>query len=227
MERFSRYLDTIISVVLDEPGVLLSHVEILPEDEKEMILNRFNDTRRDFPREKTIHQLFDEQAGRKESLDSTAVSALASDGSQREITYRDLKRNSDTLAAILMEKGAARGNIIAVMAVPSVEMVTAVLAVLKTGGSYLPLDPANPGERISYMLSDSQSSLLLRSPDIPVEHQLEFSGETITIDLAGLVSQSYSREIPVPSVEVASGDGVYTIYTSGTTGQAQRCPYQS
>ncbi|MCP4218103.1 MAG: amino acid adenylation domain-containing protein, partial [bacterium] len=146
----------------------------------------------------------------------TADAATPPDGSTAAglfpLTYRELNAGADGLAACLMEKGVADGSIVAVLATPSVEMVTALLAVSKSGGAYLPIDPAYPGDRIRYMLEDSNAQLLLTTRATGMD--ISFSGETIHMeDLARTAGKSCA------DAKGNKDSPAYIIYTSGSTGR--------
>jgi amino acid adenylation domain-containing protein len=195
IERFAGCFKKVISTALEVPNIRLEDIEIISDEERRRILYDFNDTRIDVPVEKSIHELFEEQTRR--TPDAAVLSGGdRSNGTHRiYMTYARLSRESDRLAAVLRQKGT---GIIAVMLERSVEMVAAVLAVLKAGGVYMPIDPGYPEERKKYMLRDSGA------------------GQTITID-----TFTELKEFPASGVPLPGGSGsdlAYIMYTSGSTG---------
>ncbi|WP_036723851.1 AMP-binding protein, partial [Paenibacillus forsythiae] len=106
------------------------------------------------PREKTIHQLFEEQAER-----TPDQAAVVYEGSQ--LTYRELNERANRLARTLRGKGVQADERVAILADRSLEMIVGILGILKAGGAYVPIDPEYPAERIRYMLEDSGAKLLL------------------------------------------------------------------
>ena len=135
----------------------LANFSLLDDQETEhlaKLVRRFNQTRTAYPREKTTHQLFSEQAAR--TPDAVAV---VCDGQQ--LTYRNLDRRSNQLARFLIDRGVSPESFVAVMLDRSLDMVAALLGILKAGGAYLPIHPDFPIERITYMLTDTRAPLLI------------------------------------------------------------------
>ncbi|MBS4162636.1 AMP-binding protein, partial [Klebsiella pneumoniae] len=129
------------------------------------ILYDFNDTAADYPKDSTIHQLFEEQA--KRTPEQIAVVF-----EEEKLTYRALNERSNQLAGLLRELGVTPNKIVGVMAERSAEMIIGIMAVLKSGGAYLPIDPEYPEDRIKYMLEDSGIDILLKK-----------TGRQINVDL--------------------------------------------
>lgn len=134
-------------------------------------MQRFNDTVADYPypRDQALHVLFEEQVA--QSPDRLAITFA-----DMQLTYRELNERADRLARILASHGIQRGSEpetqrVGIMAERSIEMVVGMLAILKVGGAYVPIDPDYPEERIRYLLEDSSTGLLLlqRREQIPFE----------------------------------------------------------
>lgn len=133
-------------------------------------MQRFNDTVADYPypRDQALHVLFEEQVA--QSPDRLAITFA-----DMQLTYRELNERADRLARILASHGIQRGSEpetqrVGIMAERSIEMVVGMLAILKVGGAYVPIDPDYPEERIRYLLEDSSAGLLLlqRREQIPL-----------------------------------------------------------
>jgi tyrocidine synthetase-3 len=226
IERFITYFKKIVSSVVEEPGMKLWQIEIISEEEKLKILQDYNDTDTEYPRDKTIHQLFEEQVGR--SPDRTAVigsehRAFGSAGTGASsapgpmlcaLTYCKLNEKSNQLGRWLREKGLRPGAIAAIMVDQSIEMVIGIMAVLKAGGAYLPIDPRYPEERIKYMVKDSGSTLLLTQRHLAAK-AVELC-EIIDLKDADLYKYDGGNRILEP-LNVPT-DPAYVIYTSGSTG---------
>jgi amino acid adenylation domain-containing protein/thioester reductase-like protein len=221
IHRIEGHIRQIIKSVLQNPEIKASDIDILSPEEREEILYRFNDTKADFPRDKTVHQLFMEQAAK-------TPAAIALVFEDQKMTYRELDRKSNQAARVLRDKGVKPDDIIAIMVERSFEMIVGILAILKAGGAYLPIDPDYPEERISYMLTDSHAKILLTQSFInspPFQGAMYracrdragggFDGETLSLD-----DPSLYRNDPSP---LENGnrptDLVYVIYTSGSTGK--------
>ncbi|WP_420954369.1 bacitracin non-ribosomal peptide synthetase BacA [Bacillus haynesii] len=176
----------------------------MTENEKELILH-FNNTKTDYPKNKTLHELFEEQA--MKTPDHTALVF----GVQR-MTYRELNEKANQTARLLREKGIGRGSIAAIIADRSFEMIIGIIGILKAGGAYLPIDPETPKDRIAFMLSDTKAAVLLTQGK--AADGIDCEADMIHLDKGA--SDGFSKE-PLGSVN-DSGDTAYIIYTSGSTG---------
>lgn len=119
----------------------------------------YNQTAAEYPREKTIHQLFEEQANR--TPDQVAVVY-----EENQLTYRELNEKANQIARTLQSEGVHPDQPVGIMAERSLEMIVGLFGILKAGGAYVPIDPTYPEERIRYILEDSDTKLLL------VQHHL-------------------------------------------------------
>lgn len=195
----------------------LKNIKILSKEEQQELLVKFNNTGKEYPREKTIHQLFAAQVER-----TPGHTALIGKNPEQEgtggltplyITYRGLNEKANQLARFLRQKGVEKDTIAAVMIDPSVEIIIAILALLKAGGAYLPIEPEYLANRTIYMLKDSQVRLLLTRTHLI--SRVEFWGETIDLDDLSLY-QGNEGNLP----DKISPDALlYMIYTSGTSGK--------
>ncbi|MCX6581965.1 MAG: amino acid adenylation domain-containing protein [Candidatus Aminicenantes bacterium] len=191
--RFARLLEIFIFNVDLELGC----VDMLTGEERQTILQDFNDTEMDYPAHRTLHGLFEEQAERTPDhiavIGSMAVETLRAT-SRQQITYRQLNKQSGQLAGLLVEKGVLADDIVAIMIERSIEMIIGLLGILKSGGAYLPIDPECPRERFDYMLKDSAAKILLTE----VECVFNFHHSSFIIHHSNLS---------------------YVLYTSGSTGR--------
>ncbi|NIM10570.1 MAG: AMP-binding protein, partial [Candidatus Aminicenantes bacterium] len=158
IERFFQYFNATLRAVLENPGIKIGTIEIISEEDKHRIMEEFNNTSTEFPMNKTIHKLFEEQA--KKTSDSIAVVG-AHELHEISITFRELNKKSNQLAHLLRERGVLADDIVGIMVERSVEMIIGILAILKAGGAYLAIEPEYPQERIDYMLKDSGAKILL------------------------------------------------------------------
>jgi amino acid adenylation domain-containing protein len=216
IERFIAYFKRLLDLLSKDSNRELSELEIITDSEKQQILYEFNDARAEYPKNKTIHQLFGEQAAR--TPDNIAVVGKAQSAERRAqsktrhalcamrhtLSYRELNEESKHLAHLLQTKGVQPGAIVGVMAERSVEMVVGILGILKSGRAYLPIDPAYPRERIEYMLADSGAGILVSEVHGDMEIEV--------IDLKKLPAQPFNHFTTQLNL-------AYVIYTSGTTGK--------
>ncbi|MDQ1355593.1 MAG: hypothetical protein QG657_5903 [Acidobacteriota bacterium] len=217
IRRFIKYFKKIVTVVIRRPELKISEVEIITEEEKKQVLLQFNRSDADYPREKLLHQLFEEQVNRTPDhiavVGSTVETGSAVEtlcAASLQITYRRLNEQSDPLAMILLEKGVLPDNIVAIKIERSIEMITGILGILKSGGAYLPIDPDFPQERIDYMLRDSNARILL---------EMEERQKKTIVNCKLLIGRP-RRELHHSSFIVHRSNYLsYVIYTSGTTGK--------
>ncbi|MCP4153449.1 MAG: amino acid adenylation domain-containing protein, partial [bacterium] len=178
IRRFITYFKRILHTVSNVPDQKIGELEIITEEEKRKILYEFNDTAADYPANKTIHQLFEEQVERTPDSISIVGSGQWAVGKEKtsgiqsfssfmsfpsiQLTYKELNEKSNRLAQLLISKGVKPGTIVAIMSARSSEMIIGLLAILKAGGAYLPIDTEYPQERINYMLKDSNAKIVLK-----------------------------------------------------------------
>jgi amino acid adenylation domain-containing protein len=208
IDKMIGYFKKILSLVTEMPEEKLEELDLIPGKEKRQILADFNDTRAEYPKEKVIHQLYEEQVGKKP--DSIGVGSMGS-GEQQHLTYRELSHKSNQLAHWLLSQGVGPNAVVGIMAGRSVEMIIGLLGILKAGGAYLPIDPDYPQERVQYMLQDSQANILLRQSGL-IGGDI-FDGTSTEID-ALFLCPAVSEELKNTG---KPADLAYIMYTSGTT----------
>jgi amino acid adenylation domain-containing protein len=169
----------------------------------------WNNTSTDYPREKCIHQLFEEQVER-------TPHNLAVVFHDQQLTYQELNDRSNQLAHYLQSLGIKPNSLVGISIERSVEMVVGLLGILKAGATYVPLDPAYPPERVSYILKDSGAELLVTSSSLLTVLPIDIT-TTICLDTAWeIISRQDSSN---PHSGVQPDNLSYVIYTSGSTGQ--------
>ncbi len=191
---------------LDNPLKEIEHLNMLSEIERKKILNRFNDTHAEYPSDKTMPQLLDEQAAK--TPDNIAVAC-----GESAITYRELSDRSGRLAVRLQELGVGRDYVVGLAFYRSIEMVVAVWGVMKAGGAYLPIDPNNPPERADHMLTECGTNIVL------THHAAHFTPPCSCNVLNLDEPESYAEMGAHPKDYPNPGDMAYVIYTSGSTGK--------
>lgn len=197
---------TLVNEVTLNPENTLQSFEILGEEEKKYLLLECNNTAVDYQRDKCIHTLFEEQVNK-----SPNKIALTFDG--ENLTYKELDAKANKLAGLLRSKGISSQSIIGVMMMRSFDMLIAILAILKAGAGYLPIDPGYPSERIKYMLEDSGASILLTQMGLDIEKKYLEEVILINEDFYSNLSEEKLVNISKPT------DIAYIIYTSGSTGK--------
>ena len=169
------------------------------------ILYDFNNTKTFYQNDKTINELFEQQV----EVNPETMAIVFGD---KYLTYRELDQKADALSAKLIENGVKPETIVGIMVLPSLEMVISIIAVLKAGGAYLPLDPTYPLDRIDYMIRDSKTSIVITN----VKQINDFIAvKVIDLNDASLFKDTTSRPTRVNN----SNNLAYVLYTSGSTGR--------
>lgn len=218
-ERFKLLLEKCFA----GPNTGISSLDILFDEEKRRLLNDFNNSGAGYPRDKTIHRLFEEQVERTPDNDALIEPITGTftppRAEAKHLTYKDLNEKANRLAHLLTARGIIGGSIVCVIGRCSPEIVIGILAVLKSGGTYLPLDSKNPPERNRFIIQDSRASLFLTQGDLINEQNSIFQGfsdrEIIPVDDESI----FTGEISNPVCNVNPENLAYIIYTSGTTGK--------
>ncbi|GFZ32347.1 surfactin synthase subunit 2 [Clostridium zeae] len=206
IERLTKALIRIIAQIVDTPKVLLSDIEIISDEEKVNLTNGKSNKNTISPEQKTMHQLFEEQVER-------TPNNIALNYENKTLTYKELNEKANQLARVLREKGVKADSVVGLMIERSFEMIIGLLAIMKAGGAYLPIDTEYPKERISYMLEDSKVSILLTQKELSSTHN--FHGESIDVKDEKLYEGGKENLECINKVE----DLIYVIYTSGSTGK--------
>ena len=206
IERMASHLCKVLHEMTETPMLRLSDIEILLKTERDQLLYKFNDTYADYPREKTIHQLFEEQVER-------TPNHIALVFNDEQLTYKELNEKTNQLAGFLRKRGVKSDDIVGIMVERSFEMIIGILGILKSGGAYLPIDPDYPEERIRFMLEDSKIDILLTQSWL--SEKAEFKGKKINLDEAEIYGGD-ARNLEAVS---RATDLAYVIYTSGSTGK--------
>jgi amino acid adenylation domain-containing protein len=209
IERLISHYTNVLKGVVEDSENLISQVDLLSLQEREQIVVEWNRTERTYPNYRRIHELFERQVER-------APEAVAVIDGNRRLTYDELNARANQLARHLRQMGVGPETLVGVCLERSLEMVVALLGVLKAGAAYLPLDPIYPAERIAYMLEDAQVKALLTEErllgTLPVSGPLIVA---LDADWA-LIANESAENLPESATP---GNLAYAIYTSGSTGR--------
>ncbi|MDX2090267.1 MAG: amino acid adenylation domain-containing protein [Kofleriaceae bacterium] len=201
IERMLGHYQTLLEGIVSEPARRIGELPLLTDAERQQLIG-WNTTAQDYARDLCVHELFEQQVRR--TPDAVAV---VCEGEQR--TFRELDEQASRVAQRLVELGVGADVVVAIYLERSVEVVVALLAALKAGGAYLPLDPDLPVERLQYMARDARAKVLVTRDAV-----LEGPWATLRIDEAqgeGTVTSPRGRAQP--------HNLVYVLYTSGSTGE--------
>ena len=217
--RHIEYLRCIAEAMLADGPQEIGQLNVLPDGERRRLLMEWNDTRVEFPDQRCVHEMFEAQVQR-------GPQAVALRYGERQLTYGDLNGKSNQLAHYLIAMGVEPDERVAMLLERGAEVVVAMLAILKAGAAYVPLDPEYPAQRLAYMIKDCAPRVLLVEAELwgkvrqalgpntpPGLRVLEWNGA-----IADWADESTSN--PVSGKQgLSAAHLAYVIYTSGSTGQ--------
>ncbi len=206
MRRMVSHLVVLLGAIAEDPDRPLSQLPLLTERERHQVLVEWNQTQTDYPRDKSVHGLFEEQAER-------APEAVAVEFEGKRLTYGQLNERANRLARYLRKRGVGPEVLVGLCVERSLEMVVGLLGILKAGGAYLPLDPAYPRERLRFMLEDAGAQLVLTQNSLSGNLPAVAQRVQLDADWAQIAHES-GDNLPSP----APRKPAYVIYTSGSTG---------
>ncbi len=216
IDRFLARFRALLEAVVANPQRQISELPLATEAERHQLLVEWNDTQSEYPRDQCIHQLFEAQV--EQTPDAVAVvSDSQGDSSQNQhVTYGELNRRANQLARRLRALGVKPETLVGVFLERSVEMVIGLLAILKTGGAFVPLAPEYPRERQAFMLEDTGASVLLTQQSLTaLLPQLNTRVLCLDADWGAVATESSDN-----LDNKASADNLaYVMYTSGSTGR--------
>ncbi len=209
ISRMAGHLQVLLEGVAANSQQRIGQLPLLNPSEQHQLLVEWNDTQVDYPQDKCIHQLFEEQVER-------TPNAVAVVFEKQQLTYRELNNRANQLARYLQTLGVKPEVMVGICVERSLEMIIGLLGIFKAGGAYVPLDPAYPEDRLSFMLSDSQVPVLLTQQKL-VANLPECAARIVSLDADwGVISQESYINV---NSDVQPENLAYMIYTSGSTGK--------
>ena len=207
MEQFERHFQRMLLEVMSDPSQRLSDILLLDDREREQQLNDWNNLSTPILNKQNLPQLFEAQVAR--TPDAIAVVYEA-----EQLTYTQLNQRANQLAHYLQQQSVGLEVRVGVCLERDLDLIVSLLAILKAGGVYVPLDPSYPPERLTYMLTDAKAMVVLTSEAIH-EKLGPYSGHVLTLEWTTLLDES-SENLPSWT---APANLVYVLYTSGSTGR--------
>jgi amino acid adenylation domain-containing protein len=205
VDLLTRCVRRMVEAMLADPGTRIGEVELLSPEERALVVDRWNDTARDYPRELCTHQVFERQV-------RATPEAVALICGESKLTYRELDVAADRLAAALAGDGVQRGDVVGVYLDRGLELVVAVLATLKAGAGYTLLDPAFPAERLDAIVTQAGLRTI-------ISRELEMTRGTTHAAWHWLDVNSVAAVTTPADVAVAPDDVMCVMFTSGSTGK--------
>jgi amino acid adenylation domain-containing protein len=214
IERMAVHFELLLQALIKLPEENVFKVEMLKEEERHLQLVEWNDTSAEYPKDKCIHELFEEQV----ELHPNNVALVFED---KQLTYHELNSKANQLAHYLIkEKQVKPDTLVGICVERSLEMVIGILGILKAGGAYVPLDPDYPEARIQYMIDDAQLATVLTQRHVQEktcvsDEQVVCLGEA---DVQEQLSRQLTTNTNAKELGLKSNHLAYVIYTSGSTG---------
>ncbi|MBF0119717.1 MAG: amino acid adenylation domain-containing protein, partial [Desulfobacterales bacterium] len=193
ISRMIGHFTTILQDIVNNTHKRVSDITILTEEEKHKIVYEWNNTKVDYPKDKTMIDLFEEQV--EKTPDAIAVIY-----EEDKLTYKELNERANQLAHYLIHNGVKADTLVGICIERSLEMIIGLLGILKAGGAYVPIDPNYPKERIDFIIKDSNAHVVLTQDEIKE-----------------ILLNTYSLENP--KIKIFSDNLAYVMYTSGSTGE--------
>ncbi len=210
IKNFMFHYNRLLTNLLESSEKSIGTVNYLFTEESDRLLNEFNDTKVVYPLDTTVVDLF-------VSTVNTKPDGIAIEFEKETITYKELDQKSNQLANYLIEKGVQKEELVLICLEKGIDMIVGILAVMKSGGAYVPIDPNYPKDRIDYILKDTRSNFILSSTSFKEVLNEYISLSVIYLDDDEVFS---AKEFSLPKdVMPSSSDLAYVIYTSGSTGK--------
>lgn len=206
IHQMASSFQNLLKAIIANPDQSIAKMQILSESEEQRLLEQSNHVRKEYKPDKCLHRLFEERV-------ELTPNAIALSFEDKDLTYRDLNTRANQLAHFLRKQGVGANALVGICMERSLEMIVAILGVLKAGGAYLPLDLAYPNERIEFILEDANTKILLTQKHL--KEKLPPEEKVISLDSEwDRISKESSDNLSGSSPE----DLAYLIYTSGSTG---------
>jgi amino acid adenylation domain-containing protein len=209
IKRMAANFQTLLSAAVADPELRISDLPLLTDAERQQVLYGWNDTQVDFPADQCLQELFEAQV--EQTPEAVAVEFAGS-----KLTYRDLNERANQLAHYLRGQGVEPDTLVAVCMERSLEMIVALYGVLKAGAAYVPIDPEYPQERLSFMLQDAETPVLLTQSRL-VGGLPAHAGHIMCLDTEW--DRIAQEDVANPTWKTEPGHLAYMIYTSGSTGK--------
>lgn len=207
--QMADHFTTLLTAIVAEPDTAVSQLPLLTEEQKDTLLYTLNDTAVPYNLNRCLHHLFENQVAQTPNAPALRFAGHI-------LSYSQLNQKANQLAHFLIAEGIRPDGMVGVCMERSLEMVIALMGILKAGGGYLPIDPTYPAERLKFMMEDAQVPLLLTQAHL-VDNLPASSSQIVCLDSdwENIARQPQTN----PHVSLTADHLAYTIYTSGSTGK--------
>ncbi|MDO3625447.1 amino acid adenylation domain-containing protein [Mucilaginibacter sp. BT774] len=207
MHRMLSHFENLLAAIAQDPKQSIAAIDILTKEDKHQLFDVFNDTLVDYPKEKTLADIFEEQVLR-------TPDAIALRQHDESMTYRELNERANQLAHYLIQSGVNKGDNIALLVTRNFHMIVGMFGILKAGGAYVPIDPEYPIDRQEYILQNSSVKKVVTDGEYPLASLVS---PELFVRLKEIDLRECSKDNP--GLKIDSTQLAYTIYTSGSTGR--------
>jgi amino acid adenylation domain-containing protein len=207
--RMISHLQTLLEAIVNDADQPIAALNLMSGEERRQVVEVWNATEIGYPRDKCLHELFEEQALRTPNAPAVIYES-------EHLNYRELNERANHLAHHLRARGVGPDVLVAIALDRSIRMVVSLLATLKAGGAYLPLDPEYPPERLEFILEDARPAVLITQRSFS-DRFLSFTGRVVHVDADWPRIAQQPAKNPAPLAQ--PGNLAYVIFTSGSTGR--------
>jgi amino acid adenylation domain-containing protein len=212
VKRFAEHFVALLKALLKEEAKAIDEIPILTEKEAHQVLTEWNQTKTDYPKNLCVHQVFEEQV--KKTPDAPAV-----EFNRQQLTYSQLNEKANKLARVLLKHGAGEDKIIAIFLERGLDLPVTMLAVSKTGSTYLPIDPIFPKARLETILADAGPVVLVTQSSL-VHSLPQTTAELVFVDDQSILGKEQGDNLGLGNPMKP----LYILYTSGSTGKPKGVP---
>lgn len=207
IDRMMVEFESLLEAIVANPSIRIEAIPLADEREQISKLAGWNNTAADFPLTVPLHQLLDQTAAKYPTKTALIVN-------KQEVSYQTLQETANRVAQVLQHNGIGRGDVVGIMLDRSPDLIVSLLAILKVGAAYLPIDPDYPQDRIAFMLADSSASVLLTAS----KYAGRLTHRAREILVSKLLADAAAYPADAPATSVSGSDLAYILYTSGSTG---------
>ncbi|MCX6149601.1 MAG: amino acid adenylation domain-containing protein [Ignavibacteriales bacterium] len=221
IEQIASHLFVLLNAIITNPAQSVKSINILSKEEENNLLRNYNDTAASYPDDKTIAQLFEESVS-KYPLNTAVVYK------EKTLTYSELNNRANKVARYINEKySISAGEPVGVLIAPSENTIVILLAIIKVGGAYVPIDPEYPDERIKHILSESKTNIFitLNENDLRLNKLVnEVNLDCNILNLTEVLKTDGLDYANLCGININPDSTAYIIFTSGSTGKPKGCP---
>ncbi len=211
VQRMARHFQTLLEGIVADPERPIEKISLLSSAERHLVLEHWNDTQTDYPQATCLHQLFEAQVAQTPH----AIAVIF----DQQLTYAALNAQANQVAHYLVRAGVTPGMRVGLYLERSTALVVSLLATLKAGAAYMPIDLSYPQERLAFMFQDAELPFLLTETAL-LDHLPQGQTEMICIDAQWpSICQEPQANLSLPSEPCSAENLAYVMYTSGSTGR--------